>query len=285
MISRTVKSAGLALLLTNYFVMQSQQLSQQVDLPELGLIFEIPDGWSGQVDGDYILLGHTTIPGLMILSTNTAKSIPELEQLAAQGIVDEGVKLDVDGEFKAAGNNRLQGFYKGTFDDVAVKCYAIGLINGLGRGMNILILTETYKFTEQHKAEANTLASSVVFTQAEDAQGTTFWKQKIMGKQLYYGLTRGDGSEKRILDLCSDGSFHYYGNSRIAFDENFGFGSADGTNTATGNYTITNIGKATILSLTTTEGKVYVVALSTNEAGNTFLDDSRYYVQNSERCN
>ena len=272
-------------ILINYNIMKAQ-LPKQVNLEELGLSFEIPDGWTGQVEGDYILLGHGTIPGLMVLSANTAKSIPELKQLAVQGIVDEGVQLSVDGEFTATGNNRLEGFYKGTFNGVAAKCYAIGLINGLGKGMNILILTETDKFTEQHKSEANKLASSVVFSQAQDSQTTTFWKQKIVGKQLYFGLTRGDGSEKRVIDLCSDGSFLYYGNSHIAFDEDYGYGSANNNTDNIGSYTIYSVDTATtFLELIFDNGEVYEFALSTNEAGNTFLGNSRYYVQNSERCN
>ena len=89
----------------------------------------------------------------MVLSANTAStSIGELEQLASQGIVDEGVRLYPEGEFTNTGNTRLHGFYKGTFNGTEVKCFAIGLINGTGKGMNILILTETrqvYRATQR----------------------------------------------------------------------------------------------------------------------------------------
>ena len=93
--------------------------------------------------------------------------------------------------------------YTGTFNGQQVKGHALGLINGLGKGMNILILTATTEFSEVHKKEADKLASSVEFYKAKDSEATTFWKQKLMGNQLYFGLTRGDGSEKRTIDLCS----------------------------------------------------------------------------------
>ena len=124
----------------------------------------------------------------------------------------------------------------------------------------------------------------MIFSQAEDAQGTSFWKQKIVGKQLYFGLTRGDGSEKRVIDLCSDGTFMYYGNSHIAFDEDYGYGSGNSNNNNSGTYSITTVGYDTFLSVSFTTGEVYEFVLSTNEVGNTFLDNSRYYVQDSERC-
>jgi len=265
--------------------MDAQQLSKHVELKELGLSFDIPEGWQGQVEGDYILLGHKTIPGLMVLSSNTTTSITVLKQQAEEGVVDEVVQLNADGDFLIKNNQRIEGGYKGTFNGQRVKGYAIGLINGLGKGMNILILTETSVFTEAHKKEADKLANSIVFYKAEDSQATTFWKQKLMGKQLYFGLTRGDGSEKRTIDLCSEGSFSYYGNSHIAFDESYGYGAAGNNQNDSGTYYIYSLGNASVLELTFTSGHVVEYDLSTNEAGNTFLDNTRYHVQNSDRCN
>ncbi|MFS4447354.1 hypothetical protein [Maribacter sp. 2307UL18-2] len=259
------------------------QISQHVELQELGLSFDIPEGWRGQVDGDYIVLGHQSIPGLMILSSNTNSSAKDLKQQAEQGVFEEGVQLTADNAFLIK-KNRVEGTYSGTFNGQQVKAYAIGLINGLGKGMNILILTETTAYSQAHRKEANKLASSVEFSQAEDSNATSFWKQKLMGKQLYFGLTRGDGSEKRTIDLCSDGGFAYYGNSHIAFDESYGFGSAGSNENDSGTYTIYSVGDTSVLELAFTDGTIVEYDLSTNEEGNTFLDNSRYYVQDSNFC-
>jgi len=266
--------------------MNAQFISKHVELKELGLSFDIPDGWSGQVEGDYILLSHTAIPGLMALSTNTSKSVMELQQLAEQGIVEAGVHLVANGDFTVINQNRLEGMYKGTFNGQQVKAHAIGLISSMGHGVNIIILAEPDKLNEQHKTAANTLASSVTFYKSEDNQATGFWKKKLMGKQLYFGLTRGSGSDTKIIDLCGDGSFYYYARTHIAFDEIYGQGSANRNTNTMGNYTIYSTDTASsFLELVFDNGEVYVYALTTNDAGNTFLDNSRYYVQNSERCN
>lgn len=265
--------------------MEAQLLPEHIELQELGLSFDIPTGWRGQVDGEYIVLGHETVPGLLILSANTAPNTTALKKQAEEGVLDEGVQLSPHGEFIIKNKNRVEGMYTGTFNGQDVKGYVIGLINGLGKGMNVLILTESTKFTQAHQKEADKLARSVVFSKAEDSQATTFWKQKLIGNQLYFGLTRGDGSEKRTIDLCSDGSFTYYGNSHIAFDESYGFGSAGNNEHNTGTYTIYSLGSSSVLELTFTNGKIVEYDLSTNDAGNTFLDNSRYYVQHSNRCN
>ena len=130
--------------------MKAQILEKQVNLKELGLSFEIPDGWRGQVDGEYILLGHQSIPGLMILSANTSKNSTALKEFAELGVAEENVQLTVDGNFLVKDDQRVEGMYSGTFHGQSVKGYAIGLINGLGKGMNILVLTETTAFSEAH---------------------------------------------------------------------------------------------------------------------------------------
>ncbi len=49
------------------------------------------------------------------------------------------MQLTPTGEFILNGRNRVEGFYQGYFNGVQVKVYAIGLVNGLGSGMNIFL--------------------------------------------------------------------------------------------------------------------------------------------------
>lgn len=283
-IVRQIKSFLILLVLIINFKNMQAQLSKHVELQELGLSFNIPNGWSGQVEAEYIVLGHTTIPGLMILSSNTNKDVQSLKAEALKGLLDEGVDLKPSGDFMLKGENRVEGMYQGTFNDQKVKGYAIGLINVLGKGMNILILTETNKFSEQHKKEANTLASSVVFYKADDTESTIYWKQKLVGTQLYQGLTRGDGSDITKIDLCSNGSFYYYSNSHIAFDQSYGYGSANSNANNTGIYKIYTVGANSVLEVTFNNGEIYEYDLSVNEQEHTFLDTTRYFVVASRKC-
>ena len=51
------------LLLTLLFFFQlKSNAQQQVSLEDFGLSFTLPAGWTGDIQGDYIVLGHTSIP-------------------------------------------------------------------------------------------------------------------------------------------------------------------------------------------------------------------------------
>ncbi len=284
-------------------MINAQGLPQHIELEELGLSFDIPQGWTGQLEGEYILLGHQSLPGLMILFQNNSQSTGDLKNTAMQGIREEGVQLSPAGDFKVVGDNRVEGMYTGYFNGSQVKSYAIGLINGLGSGMSILILTESNVFTNKHKDEANKLARSVKFYQAKESTNTKLWKNKLIGRQLKYMYTNTSSdynggsvglSEKTTIDLCSNGQFYYYSNTSsqiasgsVAADNSNVSSSGGGTLSSEdtgGTYKIYSLGQESYLELTFQSGKVVEYDLSTNNSGQLFLDETRYLVLQSEQC-
>ncbi len=192
-----------------------------VEFQELGVSFRVPSGWTGGIKDDFYLLGHSSIPGLMILSENKSKTSKELKNLAMQGIQEEGIQLSPKDDFKLKGNNQVEGFYEGTFNGQFVRVYSIGLINRLGSGMNISIVTEKTKFTDKHIQEVRKLAKSVRFFRQKDSKETKFWKQRIVGKKLRYMKTRTSNShgsftgtsDSETIKLYPDGTFYYYSSS------------------------------------------------------------------------
>ncbi len=283
----------------------SQPLSDRVELEELGLSFNIGSGWTGQLNEDAIFLGHQTIPGFIILTQNNSANALQLKQLAMKGIYEQGISLNPQGEFKLQGNNRVEGIYSGLLNDVAITGYAIGLINGLGAGINILIVTEKSKFTEQHKIEANKLAKSVQFFQSRDSITTLQWKNKIVGQMLKYITSKNDSdytggytstSTVHEIDLCSNGYFYSYSNVSNSFSEGeagaetgsikeqHGFGFAYNNGQGQGTYIISSFENQSILTLKYGE-KTVEYDLSYSADGATFLDDSRYFVIDSKKCN
>ncbi len=297
-----MKYITLIILIINTLTMSAQTLPKQVDLQELGLKFEIPDGWSGQPGDESILLGHQSIPGMMILTLSESKDATTLKSLAEKGIHDQGVDLKPTGDFKLKGNNRVEGMYEGTFDGTMVKVYAIGLINGYGNGMNIYVLTEPEKFTNQHKSEANKLATSVQFYQAQDSEATAFWKNKLIGKQIKYLSSSYDtdysggstsSSTTNTIYLYEDGTCYYYYNSFASFDagdadkgdiddSSDGFGYANSRDQNEGNFLIYTDLEGSYLELTMQDGKVFEYKLERNEKGHTLLNGTRYFVTTPE---
>ncbi len=287
-----LKLFQMSLLMITLNVM-SQQLPAHVELQELGISFDIPAGWSGYVEGEAILMGHETIAGLMIMTENKARSLAELKQLAQQGMAEQNIQLNPIGEFQAIGNNRLEGFYQGTFNGESVKAFALALIDLKGKGVNIISLTTTNQFSQQNQHEANKLAASVKFYQAVDSVATTAWKQKIVGRQLKYMRTAGSsdygggytGSSDRInIDLCQNGTFRYSSSSMASFDSSSGQGYAANQGNDQGSYEIYSVGEQSYLSLNFANGNSLEFELTTNQQGNTFLSGSRYFASDLASC-
>ncbi len=281
--------------------MSAQVLPQHVDLQELGLKFDIPSGWTGQAKEEYIVLRHQSMPGIMILTVNDSKSAEALKTEAMKGIVQEGINLRPSGDFILKGDKRVEGIYEGMFDGTKVKCYAIGLINGLGHGMNTFILTEPQLFTDQHKHEANKLTASVKFYQAQDRPETTAWKGKLSGKLVKYLRTTSNSdysggyansSSTHSMTLCSDGTCSMYSSEANSFNvgtgdlgSSIGHGAANSRESSEGTWIIYTDLEGTFLELAMNNDKVYTYKLKRNDKGHTLLNGTRYSVISSKDCN
>jgi hypothetical protein len=138
-------------------------LPQHNDYLELGLKFEIPEGWSAEQKGDIVTMGHQTIPGLIIMSFNEAESAELLKMEAMKGVLDDGVNLKTMGDFEISNDNKVSGVYEGIWDGAEVKCFVIGLVNKFGPGVNILAVTTKEVYSDQHVMEVKKIATTVVF--------------------------------------------------------------------------------------------------------------------------
>lgn len=271
----------------------AQQLPPHAEFQELGISFDIPAGWSAYVEEQAVIMGHESIPGLIIMTKNHATSMAQLTLLAEQGIAEPGIQLSPVGAFKSTGNNRLAGQYQGVFNGESVKAYALALIDLKGKGVNIISLTAANQFSEQHQIEANKLAASVRFFQALDSASTVAWKQKIAGHQLKYMHTSGSseysggysGSSDRVyIELCTDGRFFYLSSTQGSYEGSGGFGHVGSSDNSAGSYQISSNADQTDLTLNFTGGEVYDYRLSSNQQGNTLLDNTRYFVTELESC-
>lgn len=266
--------------------------SQQIKLPELGLSFEIPEGWTGQRQGDYFIMGHTTLAGMIVMSNHNAKSTAALERSALQGIMEEGVALQVSSELSIS-KNSVSGYYEGLYNGTQAKGYGIGLVNKLGLGISILILTESSLFTEKHISEVKKLANTVRFSEAIEDSKTTEWRSYLTGNQLKYMHTAGGSdysggytgtSEVVIINLCANGLFTYYSNANASFDSSGGFGHTNNNADSQGSYRFSGFEGLVTLTLTFENGEVLEFDLSQNEAQHTLLNDNRYFVKQLEGC-
>lgn len=295
--TRVDKISVLLFLLTLIYTTMEAQLPKHVELSELGLSFDIPDGWSGGVQGEYILLGHETIPGMMLLFQNHSKTAQELQRLAMQGIIEEGVALSPSGEFAIVNNLRVQGYYEGQYDGANVKAFAVGLIKESGSGLSLLMVTALDKFTIIHEQEANKLIKTVRFSEptVENNAQVQFWKDRLMGKMLKYTFNRSSNdynggytayNERKTVSFCANGRFNYYSSENASIDTGTNAGLFNNSKRGNeGSYEIYAAQNSVWLDLTFDTAEVYTFELTTDDSGlKTFIDGSRYLLSGDADC-
>lgn len=284
-----LKRISTYILLTTVLTMNAQH----IDLSELGLRFDIPPGWTGEEQGDHLLLGHHTIPGLMIVSQNTSKDVATLQNKLREPITEEGLFLEPNGHFTTVSSTRVEGHYIGTYLSQTVQAYVIGLVNTKGVGMTILMLSSSDVFGDNHREEAKKLARSVQLFQPKVTDNTSYWKNRIIGSQLKYMHTSGGSdysggysgtSDVVMINLCANGQFTYYSNASASFDSSGGSGHAVNNAANQGVYKIYSKGNETYLDLQFEAGNTNTYELLVNSQEHTLLNGNRYFITTLEGC-
>ena len=275
--------------------MNAQILTRQVSIDALGIRFDIPEGWTGKMEEDYIFLGHETIPGLMVLFENNSGSAEDLRRIAMEGIVEEGIRLKPKEDFIKINEKRVEGMYSGNYNGTDVQGFAIGLINDHGSGMSVLILTETEMFSEVHKEEAQKLVKTVAFFEPKEHEDVVRWKNWLVGTSLKYLKSSSDldydggysgSSTTKIINLCTNGRFNYYFNSHASTSTSLGGGAYANSNAdSEGEYEIYYEDNESWLDLHFDNNTIHTYKLTTDSNNQqTLLNGSRFFVAGEAEC-
>lgn len=279
-----MKFKFLPLLLAVFFLnFLNAQQTGKVDYKTLGVSFEIPQGWVGQEVNGVYLIGHNTIPGVMLITESVAQTMEQIKQEARAGIVDnQGTNLQISSGFESIGSKGIGAEFAGTAEFQPAKAYVVGLLNPYGQGMTIAYLTLKDMYTAEHKAAALAVAKSVQFRKAEYGPIVKEWKDKLNGVRLTYMNTYsssgGSGfSSKKTIDLCSQGYFLSNGSS--SYSMNVPGASAAGNDRSDGAGSwkvIQNTAGQAVLQLNFHDGgiKEYVLTM---DGDKTMLNGTRYF--------
>ena len=237
---RIVRRILVGLISTLFFIANTlAQQSREIREPAFGVEFKAPESWQYQKNEMGYIMGHNSIAGLIIITTNPYNSIEAMRQGAYEGIQDEaGTALQLQGEPVNYGKNGLAGNYKGTMNWETVTAYVIGLISPVGgKSISCMIITTPDQFTTNHKSTLESIADSFKFFKPEIPDVVKEWDDwfktaggcrlkylSSSGSSNYGGGYTGSSSEATI-DLCPNGTF----SSSSSSDETDG-GTSDSNN-------------------------------------------------------
>ena len=267
-----------AMLLSHHI---SSQETGKVDYAQLGISFNIPEGWIGQETDDYFLMQSNTIPGIILLMIEDYASVEAMKSDMQVGYQEGfGTRLNPVGKVTLLDDNTLQGEYTGKVEGQSAKAYMTGTINAYGNDVFVLAITSPDYYSEQFKELALSVEKSLDFRAQEKAPPSDDWMSMLSGVRLTYmdsysstsgGISGGYSNEIKI-DLCQAGYFNYMGNNSMTIGSDVSSGYTGGSNRGNGKWSI----EKDILRLSFNNGKVWEYTLSIHD-DKLYLNNDRYF--------
>jgi hypothetical protein len=155
-----------------------QNASGEVGGASWGFTFVPPEGWVSQVTTDWILLGHNSIAGLIIIMPHQAQSIAQMQMEMKEGLQEEGTNLQLSGSINTLKENSLIGDYEGYLDGTVAKAKCIGVLSPNGGGAYIIAASTPEMYSESLVNAAKEVAGNMTFIK----MGTTELVNHFAGK-------------------------------------------------------------------------------------------------------
>ena len=267
------------------------QATGRIDYKQLGLSFEVPEGWSGQEAEMGYLMASNTIPGiLLLLPHDQAYSLAQIKEQAQAGLNEaNGTNLQLAGPLANLGKGVIGGEFTGTLEWQPAKAFIIGMHNPYGLGMTIIAITTTEQYNTNYAGYAKAVKNSIQFSKPESKEDIGEWKDFMKNVKLTFmesyssssagvdGMTGGGYSMRKEIDLCGKGYFIYYGSSNISTgSDNSSLYSNDKTNGNGSWDVVVGLDGNPTLVLTFNNGETASFSLSYQDA-KLYLNGTRYF--------
>jgi hypothetical protein len=289
----------LCLIIPSIYAQQSREIHE----PYFGVDFTVPEGWNYQRTEIGYILGHNTIPGIIIVMGNDYKTIQEVEAAAMQGIQDaNGTYLMPSDQIVPFGKNGRAGNFNGYLEGQQVSAYLISLVSTSdGKGVTMMAAASPNLFDEDHVYALEALGKSVRFIKKETPPVVEEWKKSLKvpgGARFTYMHTHGstsyDGnysgySSTILIDLCPEGYFNYSSDHDMSVNTDGGYAYSASDGKGNGTWDLETDGTNAVLVLKYNDGKISEYTL-TYENQKCYLNGERYFLtfsdagENGPRC-
>lgn len=190
----------------------SEISAQEVGDPNWGFKFKPPKGWKHRKDHTGALLGHDTIPGMILVFPHQASNMQTMTQQMQEGLVEEGVSLMLSSKLHRKKNNVLWGECTGMVQGQQAKGQAIGTLSPHGGGAYILAVSTPDKFGKEITNAANAIVGRMNYFKLDVSNlmqhfSTTWVHLSSGGSTLINLILNNDGSFERIGETSYSGNY------------------------------------------------------------------------------
>ncbi|RMG90015.1 MAG: hypothetical protein D6708_09075 [Candidatus Dadabacteria bacterium] len=245
----------------------------QVAVPLGGFSFDPPSGWTARQTPQGVLLGHATVPGVVLVFPHRAADAAEMRRLFAQGIVEEGVVLRPSGAPEPLGEAALGGAVEGSADGAPIRGWAALALGPAGGGAVVVALTSPEAYGPAQRRAVEAIVATLRF-EAPDrnlaAQFVGVWWHFAKS-----GFGETYSTSERTVALRPDGTFTL-GSESYAHEE--GGSSTLGGRATAGRWSVRGTLEAGELVLTYPDGTSDTVSYVVHrENGRAFLGTMYYF--------
>ena len=142
-------------------LMSPQGQQGEVGSYALGFKFGLPSGWVSQVNNEMVLLGHNTIPGLILVIPHQATTMSQMRAEMEQGLQDAGTYLVPSGTIQLSESGYLIADYSGYLDGANASAKGLGVLFKTGGGAYIIAASTPEKYSKSLVDAAKLIATKI----------------------------------------------------------------------------------------------------------------------------
>lgn len=135
--------------------------------PNWGFKFELPEGWRYQQLPASVILGHDTIAGVIFVRWHEIINLKGLKAKMTQGFQEEQADLQLAGPLEKLGQNIYAGTYAGISAGQQMMARGLGTLSPYGGAVITVAMTIPMNFGPQLSDPADSIARTMTFTKVD----------------------------------------------------------------------------------------------------------------------
>lgn len=135
-----------------------------VENPEAGVRFTIPEGWSGELSGDVLVMRSDSSSYAILLIEHQHSDLDGLRSELEQGVNQDGFSLGLMGMVSPYGEMGLSAQYEGVVRSRETSAYLVSLLHPFGRGLSIMAIGNSEEMGRDWVELVNGFADTIEFS-------------------------------------------------------------------------------------------------------------------------
>lgn len=285
-----------------FIILSVSTIFGQQQAKGIAITYTLPSGWQVmQEEYGSILLGHKTIPGLILLQEHAYNGREKVLTELAAGINSDGILLQANSGVRQLNNNAYFATYQGQVQGQPTKAAAVTSLSKLWQigGVMVMTMVRSDLYNNSYETLVTNLANSIQYRPFMDTQAQQ-WATLVKGRKLvniesyststttnggYGGENSVSSSSRTEVHLCSNGWFSIANQSNSSMSMSGGMGGTDRSKDQNkGLWVLMNIANTPVFRLAFEDGEIEYHAVEDYANDQIYIGGKRFVIAGSNLC-